>query len=70
MTKHNTLYNPNTEGKQNFEKRVRVISIDPGVQNYCIRVEEKPFEENGHNLDNGEIKTLLYDKLKLKKAQS
>lgn len=60
-----TLYNPNDEGwnEEAWKGRIRVISIDPGRLNYCIRVEERPYRVE--ICQNYEIETLLYDKLKL-----
>lgn len=59
-----TLYDPNKDDIYEWNDTIKVISIDPGIQNYCIRVEERPFKK-------GIIKpiiTHLYDKLKLKKV--
>lgn len=59
-----TLYDPNINDKYVWNDTVKVISVDPGILNFCIRVEERPFKKGVK----GNIKTLLYDKLKLKKV--
>lgn len=64
-----TLYNPNDgEWKEEAWKgRVRVISVDPGLTNFCIRVEERPYQVE--MCDDYTIKPLLYEKLKLKRDE-
>ena len=58
-----TLYDSNIKTDFQWPDRIRVISIDPGTQNYCLRVEERPFKET----NNDPIIPLLYDKIKLKR---
>lgn len=61
-----TLYYPYAQPiGSHWENRIRVLCIVPSIQNYCIRVEERPFVEK---VDDKTIKTLLYDKLVLKKT--
>jgi len=58
-----TAYNPHTIpiSERNWsEPFVRIISIDPGTKNFCIRVEERPKDPTS-----GLIKGLLYERLTL-----
>lgn len=56
-------HNPHTVSLSNrkWPDRVRIISVDPGVTHYAIRVEERNVKTNDI------IKTLLFDKIGLKK---
>ena len=49
--------------KRKWPDRIRVISVDPGVTHYAIRVEERNIKRDDI------IKTLLYDKIGLKKDE-
>ena len=56
-------HNPHTVPitKRKWPDVIRIISIDPGVTHYAIRVEERNIKQSGP------IKTLLFDKVGLKK---
>lgn len=56
-------HNPHTVplSIRKWPERIRVISVDPGVTHYAIRVEERSTKSTGL------ITTLLYDKIGLKK---
>ena len=58
-------HNPHTQPltKRNWPDRIRVISIDPGITHYAIRVEERNIRSVGP------IKTLHFDKVGLKKDE-
>ena len=58
-------HNPHTISlsKQKWPDRIRIISIDPGVTHYAIRVEERNIKRNDV------IKTLHFDKVGLKKDE-
>lgn len=65
---YNSVYvshNPHTVSlnKRKWPKRIRIISIDPGWTYYAIRVEERNPSKPG------EIKTLHFDKIGLKKDE-
>ena len=58
-------HNPHTiplSGRK-WPDRIRIISIDPGVTYYAIRIEERNIRSNGP------IKTLLFDMVGLKKNE-
>lgn len=56
-------HNPHTIdlGERKWPERIRIISVDPGITHYAIRVEERSTKSVGF------IKTLLFDKIGLKK---
>ena len=58
-------HNPHTIPLENrkWENMIRVISVDPGITHYAIRVEERSIKNPGP------IKTLLFDKVGLKKEE-
>ena len=58
-------HNPHTISitEQKWPDRIRIISIDPGVTHYAIRVEERNIKHNDV------IKTLHFDKVGLKKDE-
>lgn len=60
-----TVYNPHTMdlNQRISNNKVRVISVDPGITNFCIRVEERGIK------DYIPIKTLLFDKMHLRKEE-
>lgn len=65
-----TLYNPHTPNLHNLNNSkwgeiIRVISIDPGTVNLCIRVEERPFNRNIKYIP----KTYFYEKIHMKKEE-
>ena len=60
-----TAYNPHTidlTHRVNSNK-IRIISVDPGISNFCIRVEERGIK------DYIPIKTLLFDKMHLRRDE-
>lgn len=63
-----TIYNPHTidTNQRRWPEVIRVVSIDPGIQNYAIRVEDRPFNPASKQ----PIVTILYDKLRLKKTDT
>ena len=56
-------HNPHTIplSERKWSDRIRIISVDPGVSHFSLRVEERNIKKNDI------IKTLLYDKVGLKK---
>lgn len=58
-------HNPHTASlsKRQWTDRIRIISVDPGITHYAIRVEERNTKKNDI------ITTLLYDKIGLKKEE-
>ena len=58
-------HNPHTIPliKRRWPDRIRIISIDPGISHFCLRVEERSTTK--HDI----IKTLLHDKIGLKKEE-
>lgn len=58
-------HNPHTISLSNrkWTDRIRIISIDPGITHYAIRVEERNIKTPDV------IKTILYDKIGLKKTE-
>lgn len=58
-------YNPHSKSlaKRQWPAVIRVISVDPGISNFCIRVEERNIRQSG------EIRTLLFEKMHLMKNQ-
>lgn len=58
-------HNPHTVSleKRRWPERIRIISVDPGVTHYAIRVEERNIRADGA------IITLLHDKVGLKKEE-
>lgn len=59
LVAYNTHTVPVTERK--WKNKIRIISIDPGITNFCIRVEERGIKNYFHP------RTLLYEKFRLKK---
>lgn len=61
-----TLYNPNSmSSKSSWGDIIRIISIDPGVVNLCIRVEERPFNKGIYYIP----KTYYYERFFMKKEE-
>lgn len=58
-------YNPHTLdlSTRKWPNKIRIISVDPGISNFCIRVEERGLRKYC------QIKTLLYHKLHLRKDE-
>lgn len=60
-----TIYNPHSKNlsERKWGPIIKIISIDPGTINYCIRIEERSIDPNVRFRPT----TLLYDKFRLKK---
>ena len=58
-----TSYNPHTISldKRNWSNIIRVISIDPGIRNYALRVESREIIPSQNS-----IRTIIFDKLHIK----
>lgn len=58
-------YNPHTTSllERDWENKIRIISVDPGISNFCIRVEERGYNKYEN------IKTLLFVKMHLRKDE-
>jgi len=61
-----TAYNPHSISleKRNWNGGIRIISIDPGIRNFALRVESRGFTDSSYP-----IKTLVFDKLHIKEAE-
>ena len=62
-----TAYNPHCIDLTKFQKWpeiIKVVSIDPGIRNFALRVESRGFRSNQYP-----IRTLVYDKLHIKDVE-
>lgn len=61
-----TNYNPHSVSldKRDWGEAIRVVSIDPGIRNYALRVESRGFKSSSYP-----IRTLVFDKLHIKEAE-